>query len=36
MFERGSALVDALGQKAILYNRAITDHLKKADTVLGS
>jgi hypothetical protein len=36
MFERGSALVDQLGQKAILFNRAITDHLKKADTVLGS
>lgn len=36
MFERGSALVDHLSQKAILFNRAITDHLKKADTVLGS
>lgn len=36
LFERGSALVDALGQKAILFNRAITDHLKKADTLLGS
>lgn len=36
MFERGSALVDQLGQKSILFNRAITDHLKKADTVLGS
>lgn len=36
LMARGSALVDALGQRAILFNRAITDHLKAADTILGS
>lgn len=36
LMARGSALVDQMGQKAILFNRAITDHLKAADTVLGS
>lgn len=34
--EKGSAFVDILAQKVTLYNRAITDHLKSEDALLGS
>lgn len=36
LLERGSAFVDMLSTKVILFNQAITEHVKKADTVLGS
>jgi ribosomal protein L40E len=34
--ERGSAFVDLLAQKTSLFNQALTDHLKKEDTLSGS
>jgi hypothetical protein len=34
--ERGSAFVDLLAQKVSLFNQALTDHLKKEDTLSGS
>lgn len=34
--ERGSAFVDILAQKTSLFNQALTDHLKKEDTLSGS
>jgi len=34
--ERGSAFVDLLAQKATLFNQALTDHLRKEDTLSGS
>ena len=34
--ERGSAFVDILAQKTSLFNQALTDHLKKEDSLSGS
>jgi hypothetical protein len=36
LMERGSAFVDILSQKVSWYNQALTEFLKKEDTVLGS
>lgn len=34
--ERGSAFVDRLTERVSLYNQALTEHLKKEDTISGS
>jgi hypothetical protein len=34
--ERGSAFVDLLAQKVSLFNQALTEHLRKEDTLSGS
>jgi hypothetical protein len=36
MEERGSAFVDILAQRVTLFNRAITEYLKREDSLLGS
>lgn len=34
--ERGSAFVDMLSTRVVLFNRALTEHLKRSDTLSGS
>jgi hypothetical protein len=34
--DRGSALVDMISTRVVLFNKALTQHLEKADTLLGS
>lgn len=36
LMERGSSFVDIIGQRVVMFNQALGEHLKKADSILGS